>query len=31
MKDDKPIIKTTTPKSNKYDTKIYVYPYEYKG
>lgn len=31
MKDDKPIIKATKPKSNKYDTKIDVYTSDPKG
>ena len=31
MADDKPIIKATTPNSNKYDTKIDVYTSDPKG
>lgn len=31
MSDDKPIIKATTPHSNKYDTKIDVYTSDSRG
>ena len=31
MADDKPIIKASTPNSNKYDTKVDIYTFDPRG